>query len=144
MLIDDLKARITVAVKEKDNAGRDVLRLAFGEVQTAEANANRPLRDDEVAAVLRKLVKSNQETLAVAGDVPQTATLRHEIDVLSSLLPKGLTVPEIVEALASQKDAIRAAKSDGQATGVAMKHLKSTGATVDGGDVSAAVKSMRA
>src|SRR5687767_965161 len=143
MLLDEIKARITRAVKEKDEVSRDVLRLAFGEVQTSEARNERPLRDEEVAAILKKLVKSNEETLALAGDGERATTLRRENEVLSSLLPKALTADQIVEALASQVDAIKAAKADGQAMGVAMKHLKSLGAAVEAADVTAAVKKLR-
>jgi uncharacterized protein YqeY len=143
MLLDDLKAKITVAVKAKDEVARDVLRLALGEVQTGEARASRPLKDEEIAAIIKKLVKSNEETLALAGDGPQAPTLRKEIEVLSSLLPKTMSVAELVEALASQKDALRAAKGDGPATGIAMKHLKSAGLVFEGNDVAAAVKTIR-
>ncbi len=143
MLVDDLKARITRAMKEKDEAARDVLRVALGEAQKLEANAQRSLADGEVAAVLRKLVKSNEETIAMAPDAPQVPTLRQEIEVLASLLPKTLSVAEIAAALAPVKEAIVAAKNDGQATGVAMKHMKSTGATFEGNDVAAAVKQLR-
>lgn len=143
MLLETLKARITQAVKEKDNVARDILRLAFGEVQTSEARNGRALEDGEVAAVLKKLVKSNEETLALAGEGDRAATLRRENEVLASLLPKTLSPEQIVEALAAQADAIKAAKSDGQAMGVAMKHMKSTGAAVEAADVTAAVKRIR-
>lgn len=143
MLLDTLKARITQAVKEKDEVARDVLRLAFGEVQTSEARNERPLRDEEVAAILKKLVKSNDETLALAGEGERAATLRKENEILSSLLPKAMSPEQIVDALQSQVEAIKAAKADGQAMGVAMKHLKSTGATVEAADVTAAVKRIR-
>ncbi len=144
MLVDDIKARITKAMKEKDEVARDVLRVAYGEIQKLEANAAKDLKDDEVAAVLRKLVKSNEETLVLAPDGAQAPALKREIEVLTSLLPKTLSVAEIAAALAPVKEAVVAAKSDGQATGVAMKHLKSTGATCDGNDVAAAVKLLRA
>ncbi len=146
MLLDTLKDHITRAVKAKDDVARDVLRLVLGEAQTAEARSGRPLSDEEVAGIVRKLVKSNEETLAAAaaaGDEPRAAALRHEIALLSALLPKGLSVEEIVAALAPQADALRAAKSDGQATGMAIKHLKASGAVVDGTDVAAAVRSIR-
>ena len=143
MLVDTLKARITQAMKEKDEVARDVLRVAFGEVQTAEARNQRPLKDEEVQAIVRKLVKSNEETLALAGDDARAATLRKENEVLSSLLPKSLSVEAIQQALASQAEAIKAAKNDGMAMGIAMKHLKSSGATVEAADVSAALKNMR-
>ena len=55
-----------------------------------------------------------------------------------------MTVPQIVEALAAQVDAIKAAGNDGQATGIAMKHLKaSCGSAQRAGDATAAVKSIR-
>lgn len=142
MLVDDLKKRIAESVKQGDTVARDVLRLALGEIQTAEARKNAQLSDEEAAAALRKLVKSNEETMALSqGDA--ASTLKREIEVLSSLLPKQMSADDVIAALASQVDAIKAAKNDGQATGVAMKHLKSTGASVTGDVVAAAVKKIR-
>lgn len=143
MLVDDLKKRIQAAVKDGDTVARDVLRLALGEIQTAEARTNAALSDEQAAAALRKLVKSNEETLALAGEGERATTLRREIEVLSSLLPKQLSTDEIIAALAPMRDAIKAAGNDGQATGIAMKHLKASGAAVTGNDVAAAVKAIR-
>jgi uncharacterized protein len=142
-LVEELKKRITSSVKEGDTVARDVLRLALGEIQTAEARKSATLSDEEAAVALRKLVKSNEETLGLTTDGERAAALKKEIEVLSSLLPKGMSVDEIVAALSSQVDAIKAAKADGQAVGVAMKHLKSTGASVTGNDVQVAVKKIR-
>jgi len=144
MLVEEIKKRVATAVRESDTVARDILRLALGEIQTAEARKNAPLGEEEAAAALRKLIKSNEETLAALpeGDARVT-TLRREVEVLTALLPAQLTVAQIVEALASQLDAIKAAKGDGQATGIAMKHLKATGASASGADVTAAVKQIR-
>jgi uncharacterized protein YqeY len=144
MLTESIKTQMARAMKERDEIARNILSLARGEIQTAEARANRALRDDEAQAIVRKLVKANEETLAVARDDAQKTTLRKEIAVLMALLPATLSVAQVVEALASQRDAIRAAKSDGQATGIAMKHMKSTGASVEGNTVAEAVKQLRA
>ena len=143
MLVDELKKRITQAMKERDDVAKNILRLALGEIQTAEARASRAVTDDEAVAIVRKLVKSNEETLGLTADGPQAVMLRKEIELLASLLPKTMSVDDIVAALASEAEAIKAAKSDGQATGVAMKHLKSSGASAAGNDVTAAVKRMR-
>lgn len=143
MLIDQLRANAAQAVKEKDEVIRDVLRLAVGEIQTAEARAGRAITDEEAAAILKKLVKSNEETLALAGEGPRADVLLREIKALEALLPKGLSLDEIIAALAPVVDAIKAAKADGQATGVAMKHLKSSGVSADGTLVAAAVKKIR-
>jgi uncharacterized protein YqeY len=143
MLVDDIKKQVTVAMKSGDAVARDVLRLALGEIQTAEARKNAKASDEEAVAVVRKLIKSNEETLALAGEGESAIALRREIEILGSLLPKQMSVDDIVAALASEHEAIKAAKSDGQATGVAMKHLKTKGASVSGNDVGAAVKKIR-
>jgi uncharacterized protein YqeY len=143
MLVDDMKKRLTAAMKDRDEVAKDVLRVALGEIQTIEARTNKTLKDEEAVAIVRKLVKSNEETIAAGGDSPRSATLRRENEVLLELLPKTLTVAQIVEILAPQHEAIRAAKADGQATGVAMKHMKTTGATYDGADVGTAVRQIR-
>lgn len=144
MLVDELKKQVMQAVKAHDDVARDVLRLALGEIQTAEARTNRALDDDEAASVVRKLVKSNEETLAISQDAAQKATLSKEITALVKLLPKALDGAQIVAALAPVHAAVRAAANEGQATGVAMKHLKASGAAVNGTDVAKAVKEIRA
>jgi uncharacterized protein len=144
MIAEELKKQMMSAMKSRDEVAKNVLGVARGEIQTAEARANRPLTEDEAIAVVRKLLKSNEETLAAAPDAAGAATLRTENALLSALLPAKMGVDGIVAALESQREAIRAAKSDGQATGVAMKHLKGAGVGgVDGGDVAEAVKRIR-
>ena len=143
MLVDTIKARALEAMKAKDALATSILRLALGEIQTLEARSNRAATDDEAAAVVRKLVKSNEETLAVAEAPEQRATLERELAILRSVLPAALDVDQIVAALASVEGALKQAKNDGQATGIAMKHLKAAGASVSGNDVTAAVKRIR-
>jgi len=143
-LIDELRKKALVAMKAKDPVATTIYRLAQSEAQASEERAGHPLSDDEGFAVLRKLVKSNEETMAASpGDAERTATLTRENQLLSELLPKGLSVEEIQAQLASVVDAIRAAGNDGQATGVAMKHLKASGVSATGDLVSQAVRALR-
>lgn len=144
MLLDEIKKRLGVAMKAKNDVEREVLRVALGEIQTLEARTQRPPTDDEAVAILRKLVKSNEETKSVTTDDARKTVLEQEIAVLAALLPKGPSLDELVAQLAPVKDAIRAAGNDGQATGVAIKHLKSQGTNAPGSDVAAAVKRVRA
>jgi uncharacterized protein YqeY len=144
VITDEIKARMKAAMVARDEVARNVLGVAFGEIQTAEARANRALAEDEAMAVVRKLVKSNEETLSHAkDDAARAAELTREIEILSSLIPKALSAEAIASALAPVADAIRAAKNDGQAMGVAMKHLKSTGAVVEAPNVQQAIKTLR-
>jgi uncharacterized protein len=142
-IVDDLKARMTEAMRGKDEVAKNIYRLAYSETQLASARSGKAVNEEEAIAILKKLVKSNEETLAVATEAAQKEALAREVALLSALLPKTLGVPEIVAALGPVADAIRTAGNDGQATGVAMKHLKSTGASVDGKTVAAAVKQIR-
>ena len=144
MLKDEMKRRMLEAMKARRTVEKDVLRVALGEVQTLESRGGEDVSDEAVGKILRKLIKSNEESLAASEDAAKRATLEEENAVLGSLLPQTLSPDQIVAALEPVKDAVLAAGNDGQATGVAMKHLKSEGASVEGKDVGAAVRSMRA
>lgn len=143
MLVDEIKRRMMAAMKAGNTVEKEILRVALGEIQTVDARGT-AVTDEGAAAIVRKLIKSNEETLAVTTDEAQKSTLAQETEILRSLLPRELGVPEIVEALAPVRDAIKAAGNDGQATGIAMKHLKASGAVVNGKAVGEAVKQIRA
>lgn len=142
-LLDQIKTRMFAAMKAGNTLEKEILKVAMGEITTDQARPGRKGDDDETQAILKKLVKSNEESIEASQDEAQKQTLRAEIAVLKDFLPKSLGVPEIVAALAPVADAVKAAGNDGQATGVAMKHLKGLGAEVNGKDVSAAVRQLR-
>lgn len=143
MLIDELRKRALTAAKAKDTVATTIYRLAISEVQTLEARAGGTLAEADALATVRKLVKSNEETLTATTDADKRAVLEREIGLLRELLPSGPSAADVTAALAPVVDAIRAAGNDGAATGVAMKHLKSQGVAADGQTVSAVVRSLR-
>jgi uncharacterized protein YqeY len=144
VLAERIKKLRMDAIKARDTIAKEVLGVALGEIETNAARAGGPASDEDAAQVVRKLVKSNQETLAASDDAEQKATLERENAILLALLPQTLGPGEIAALLEPVREEIRAAKSDGQATGVAMKHLKASGSSVSGKDVSEAVKKLRA
>jgi uncharacterized protein len=143
MLKDAIRKRITDAMKSKRDVEKEVLRVALGEIQAAENRAGKDLPDEEAHKIIRKLIKSNSETLAVADRPEMKTKLETENQVLESLLPQRWDLAAIVAALGSIENELKAAKSDGQATGLAMKLLKTHDAPVDGKDVAEAVKQVR-
>jgi uncharacterized protein YqeY len=143
MLLDAIKARMFKAMKAGNTVEKEILRVAVGEITTDAAREGRKGDDEEAQAILRKLMKSNDESIAASEDSAKKATLEEENRILSDFLPKSLDVEAIVAALAPVADAVKAAGNEGQATGVAMKHLKSSGAVVQGKDVAQAVKRLR-
>jgi uncharacterized protein YqeY len=147
-----LKDKVRQQFEEAKRAGKreekNVLSVILGDIATAEARSGKDVADAEVEKLLRKMVESNTETVAQLkahnrGDDPQVAVLEKEMALLKSLLPQTLDAAAIVKALELVRADILAAKNDGQATGVAMKHLKTLGLKALGQDVSTAVQTMR-
>lgn len=146
------KEKVRASFEEARRAGRrdekNVLSVILGDVATAEARSGKDVSDAEVEKLVRKMVESNGETLSQfkshdRADDPRVPVLEHEIAFLKSLLPQSLDSAAIVKALDPVRAEIVSAKNDGQATGIAMKHLKSLSLNAQGQDVSAAVKQIR-
>src|SRR5688572_116509 len=108
MLRDDIKKRIVDSMKAGRVVERDVLRVALGEMQAAE-NRGVEINDDEAQKIIRKLIKSIEETLAVTDRADVKTKLGEENRVLEALLPKTLTVEEIVAALSAVAADVKAA-----------------------------------
>jgi hypothetical protein len=144
MLLDEIKARMFRAMKAGETLEKEILRVAVGEITTDAARPGRTGSDEEAQAILRKLIKSNEESLDSVSEVEKRANLTRENEVLRELLPRALGEEELMAALASVAQQIRAAATDGQATGVAMKELRAEGIVADGKMVGAAVRRLRA
>lgn len=144
MITEQIQARIKQAMRDGDQTTKDVLRVALGEIQTVEHRSNVKATEEEALAIVKKLVKSVEETLGLTPDGPAKDILVAEVVVLRALLPASLGVPQIVALLEGQREALKAARNEGAATGVAMKALKEQGVVADGKDVQEAVKQLRA
>ncbi|MDY3555206.1 GatB/YqeY domain-containing protein [Gemmata sp. JC717] len=144
-LHDELKARVTAAIKGGDPMTRDTLRTVLGEAQAEAVRRKVEVTDEVVLGVVRKTVTGLKETIPLAKNAGRDVTQREaELVLLESLLPKAWDQDAIAAALASLRDELRAAKNEGQAMGVAMKALKAQGATTSPDDVKAVVAAVRA
>jgi uncharacterized protein YqeY len=145
----DLQAMLQDAMKSKNELARDLLRVIMGEVSTRRARTGQEPGDADVNAIIRKLIAGNAETrkeLEQRGLTTHEAyeRLGRENAYLETLLPAALDRAAIKKALEPIAGDLKGAKNDGQATGLAMKHLKQKGLAVPGEDVAAAVKELRA
>lgn len=144
-MADDLKNRVTAAVKGGDVLTRDALRTVLGEAQAEAVRRKVEPTDEIVLGTVRKTVAGLKETIPLAKSAGRDVTQKEvELALLESLLPKAWDREAIATALAPHRDELRAAKNDGQAMGVAMKVLKAQGATTGPEDVKAVVAAMRA
>lgn len=138
-LAAEIKKAMFAAMKAKNNVEKEVLRVALGEITKTGEEPD----DAEVQAILRKLIKSIREAQAASESAEQKATLDEEIVALEKFLPTSLSVDQIKEALSGVAEQIKAAPNQGPAMGIAMKVLKTSGATAESADVAAAVTALR-
>jgi len=146
MLLTDLQTKLTQARKSGDKDSLNLLSVILGELSTLKARNGKEPTEEQVDNLIRSFRDKNNETLALLagkGREADETRLNKENAYLSSLLPVTMTVEEIKTALAEQVTEVRSAKSSGQATGVAMKLLKSKGLKVLGDDVKMAVEDLR-
>ena len=105
---------------------RNLYKVVLGEWQTKTAMDK---GSDEMGFnIVRKMIKANEENLGYLTESdPRTAKYKEENKLLEVLMPSFLSLEDIQRELSSVEDTIKGAKSDGQAMGLAMKHLKGQG-----------------
>jgi uncharacterized protein YqeY len=144
MLLDQIQADLTAAMKARDELEVSVLRLALAGVKEARVSGAeaRDLTDDEVVAVLAKEAKRRDESATAFRDAGRDDRAERELaerDVLARYLPKPMDPEELAalvdEALA--EGGFDAPAQMGQAMKAAMAKV---GGKADGKAVSALVK----
>ena len=98
----DLKQRIgdatTDAMKARDKARVATLRLIKADIQRVEVDERRSLSDDDVIAVLNRMLKQRQDSLGqyeAAGREDLAAQERYEIALVREFLPEPLGEAEL-------------------------------------------------
>jgi uncharacterized protein YqeY len=97
-LIARLEGELTAAMKERDAARRDALRLILSSLRSAEKELQRPLSDEEELQVLQRERKRRleaAEAFRAGGREPQAAAEEAELAVLEEFMPEPLSEDEI-------------------------------------------------
>ena len=129
-LQEQIKKDLTAAMKAKDDAQKESLRVVMGEFGRM---TNKTLTDDEVIAVIKKLIKAEKEVLARTGD--DTSAF---IETIERYLPQ-MASDEAIQAWIQANIDFSQYKNKMQAMGAIMKHF---GATADGKRVKAILQAM--
>lgn len=128
---EQIKQDLKQAMKEKDDEKKNTLRIVIGEFGRAEA---KELSDDEVVKVIKKMIKSEQESLEQSG---KPADSRY-IEILESYLPQTASDDEIRQWITDNID-FSNYKNKMQAMRDIMAHF---GAAADGNRVKQILQSM--
>ena len=121
MLQEKLKNDLKVAMKTKDTARKDAIRVVMGEMARAD---KKDFSDDEIIRILKKLVKSEKEMLEKSSQGETSGF----IDIIAAYLPQMAAEEEIRLWIEANVD-FSAYKNKMQAMGTIMAHF---GASADG------------
>lgn len=119
-----IKADLKIAMKEKDVDRKETIRVVMGEFARMET---KELSDDEVIKILKKLVKSEKETLELKGEKKDSRF----IEVIEAYLPKIASDDEIKRWITENID-LSEFKNKMQAMKPIMQHF---GSSADGNQV---------
>ena len=142
-LIEQLKDEQKLAMKAKDKLRLGTIRLALSEIRQREIDGHTTLSDDDIIAVLTKMVKQRRDSVAqftAAGRDDLADKESAEILVLDDFMPQALTDEEVAELL--DKAIIESGAAGMQDMGKVMGVLKpQIQGRADMGKVSQLVKS---
>ncbi|BDY06500.1 MULTISPECIES: GatB/YqeY domain-containing protein [unclassified Ferrimonas] len=97
-VIERLKDEQKAAMRAKDKARLGTIRLALAAVKQQEVDGQKTLTDDEITAVLTKMVKQRRDSISqfeAAGRQDLADVEAAEVVVLQEFLPQPLTEEEL-------------------------------------------------
>ena len=142
---EKITADLKTAMKAGDRAKVDALRLINASLKDKDIEARgagKTLSEDDVLALLQKMIKSRQESLDIyeKNNRPELADKeRFEIAVISSYLPSQMSEAEVAEAIRAAVAELGATSIKDMGKVVAALKAKYAG-RMDFGKASAVVK----
>ena len=103
-LIAEIEAQLKDAMRERDDARRDALRLLLSSLRGAEKELQRPLHEDEELQVLQRERKRRLEAAEAfrgGGRAEQAEAEERELAVLEEFMPEPLAEDELEEIVDS-------------------------------------------
>lgn len=128
-LRDQINTEIKEAMKAKDVAKRDALRMLSSAFKQIEVDERKALSDEDVLKIIQKQVKQREDALAQykeAGRDDLADKEQSEIDYFMVYLPKQLTAEELEIAVKEIIEQVGATsmKDMGKVMGAASKALE--------------------
>ncbi len=110
---EKLQKDLIEAMKSKDKVKIDVIKLVKASIQNEEINNKKELTDDEILSIITKQVKMRKDAIIDFEKASRDDLIdayNNEIKILSTYLPKELTLDEVNKII---NDAIDEIKPDG-------------------------------
>lgn len=101
-LIETVRSNCLIARKERRSDEASILRTLIGEIETVEKRTGVSVTDQQVLDAIKKLIKSNNETIKLMPDSDLRNGLIRENDILNVYLPAQLSEETIRRIIAEQ------------------------------------------
>lgn len=124
-LMDDVRARMMAAMKNKDKVRKDALSALLSALKSKMIDNKGVLSEDDAIAVVAREIKQLKETLETAPEayVEIKEECAAKIAVLSEFMPKQMDVDEIKEVIKGVLDALGIENPEAKLKGIIMKNL---------------------
>ena len=143
-LLDQIKNDMKEAMKAKEVAKRDALRLLLSAFKQVEVDERKELTDEDVSKIIQKQVKQRQDSATQFKEAGRDDLLEKEeseIAIFMAYMPKQLDdaeIAEVVKAIIAQVGA-ESMKDMGKVMGAASKQLSGK---ADGKRINECVKAL--
>ena len=124
-LMDDVRAGMMAAMKNKDKVRKDALSALLSAMKSKAIDNKGELTDDDAIAVVAREIKQLKETMDTAPEsyVEVKEECAAKIAVLSEFMPKQMDVEEIKEVIAGVLASLGLEKPEAKQKGIIMKNL---------------------
>lgn len=124
-LMDDVRAGMMAAMKNKDKVRKDALSALLSALKSKMIDNKGVLSEDDAIAVVAREIKQLKETLETAPEayVEIKEECAAKIAVLSEFMPKQMDVDEIREVIKGVLDALGIENPEAKLKGIIMKNL---------------------
>lgn len=103
MNYDELKEEIKNAMRAKDKTRLSILRQVHGELKDIEVNERREITEEDVSAMIKRVIKQTSETLEgsikAGNNQERTDMLTEQVKILEGLLPEQLSGEALVQLI---------------------------------------------
>lgn len=124
-MIDDVRAGMMAAMKEKDKIKKDALSALLSALKSKAIDNRGELTEDDAIAVVSKEIKQLKETMdtAPAGYEAVKEECAAKIEILSAFMPKQMSEEEIRQTIKGVLAQLGLEKPEAKQKGIIMKNL---------------------
>lgn len=124
-LMDDVRAGMMAAMKNKDKVRKDALSALLSAMKSKAIDNKGELSEDDAIAVVAREIKQLKETMDTAPEayVEIKEECAAKIAVLSEFMPKQMDVEEIKEVITGVLAQLGLEKPEAKQKGIIMKNL---------------------